>query len=261
MAIVKTTIYIIIFYIFHEMAHILTAKFLGYKINQMKFKWIGINIYYRDEFILPKHDVLISLSGPMANFFFVLVFKFIIGNFLFYRINLVLVMYNLLPLNLTDGGRILRNIIKNYIAFYFAYISVNLLSLVLSLIIILFSITNFKGINYIFFILISFYVIINTYQDYKVITINILRDLYLKDILLKNKKVIKIKLRGLQSTNKILDIIKTFCFNKYYVIYVFNSAKLIGKINEREIALGLQQYGNITLEELLIKNNRRNTND
>lgn len=261
MAIVKTTIFILIFYIFHEFAHILTAYFLGYKINQMKFKWIGINIYYKEEFILPKHDILISLSGPMANFFFVFFFKVIIINNLFFRINLILVMYNLLPLNLTDGGRILRNIIKDYLAFYYAYISVGILSLVLSLIIIVFSLINYNGYNYIFFIFISLYVIFKTYQDYKMITINVLRDLYLKDILLKNKKVIKIKLRGLQSTNKILDIIKTFCFNKYYVIYVFKSSKLIGKINEREIALGLQQYGNITLEELLIKNNRRNTND
>lgn len=162
---------------------------------------------------------------------------------------------------MTDGGRILRNIIKNYIAFYYAYLSVNILSLLLSIIIIIFSLINYKGFNYIFFILISLYVIFKTYQDHKVITINILRDVYLKDILLKKQKVIKIKLRGLQSTNKILDIIKTFCFNKYYVIYIFSSSKLIGKINEREIALGLQQYGNITLEELLIKNNRRNTND
>lgn len=261
MAIVKTILSIIIFYICHEVAHIITANFLGYKINQMKFKWIGVNIYYKDEFILPKHDILISLSGPMANFFFAVIFKVLINNYLFFRINFLLVIYNLLPLNLTDGGRILRNIIKNYIAFYYAYLSVNILSLLLSLIIIIFSLINYKGFNYIFFILISLYVIFKTYQDHKVITINILRDVYLKDILLKKQKVIKIKLRGLQSTNKILDIIKTFCFNKYYVIYVFSSSKLIGKINEREIALGLQQYGNITLEELLIKNNRRNTND
>lgn len=59
----------------------------------------------------------------------------------------------------------------------------------------------------------------------------------------------------MECKNKILDIIKCFCFNNYYVIYIFKNGKFIGKAYENDIILLFQKYGNITLEEVISKLN------
>lgn len=221
MSILKLILAYIIFYTFHEISHILIALVMGYRINNIKFRWIGFNINYKDEFILPLDDVLISLSGPLANLFFVWLFYFITKNDYLFRINLILFLFNILPFNFSDGGRIVKIIIKYFFGFYKAYIIVNTSGIMISVAILIILITKSHTMNLIIFILFFIYIIIESIIDYKYVIINVIKDLYLKDLLLKKRNLIKIKLKGMECKNKILDIIKCFCFNNYYVIYIF----------------------------------------
>ncbi|WP_207636302.1 hypothetical protein [Thermobrachium celere] len=231
---------------------------MGYQIDCIKFKWIGFNINYKNEFILPLHDVLISFSGPLANLLFLIIFKFIYPNKIMFKVNLVLFTFNMLPFNFSDGGRILKIILKYYVGFYRSFLIVNISSIIFSSILFILATINIKKINYILVMILCIYIIIESMLDYKNRIIYVLKDMYLKNYLLKNKKVIKIKLKGVQFNNKILDIIQSFCFNNYYVIYVFKNSNLLGKVTEYDIVHFFQMYGNITLEELINIQNRRN---
>ncbi|WP_198010646.1 hypothetical protein [Thermobrachium celere] len=175
-----------------------------------------------------------------------------------FKVNLVLFTFNMLPFNFSDGGRILKIILKYYVGFYRSFLIVNISSIIFSSILFILATINIKKINYILVMILCIYIIIESMLDYKNRIIYVLKDMYLKNYLLKNKKVIKIKLKGVQFNNKILDIIQSFCFNNYYVIYVFKNSNLLGKVTEYDIVHFFQMYGNITLEELINIQNRRN---
>ena len=102
----------------HESGHLLCAAILKIKIQSLDLSLIGARIKacgtlsYVDE-------LLFALGGPLMGFLgFALTFKFSFSNlaipfcqnflFPFSIISLCLSIFNLLPLNSLDGGRILR---------------------------------------------------------------------------------------------------------------------------------------------------------
>lgn len=79
MTYVKVILLYMAFYTLHELAHILSCYIFGYTIESIKFKWIGININFKEEIINPIYDVAISLSGPISNLicclFFIMLYR------------------------------------------------------------------------------------------------------------------------------------------------------------------------------------------
>ncbi|MCX7694382.1 MAG: hypothetical protein N2Z71_01510 [Caloramator sp.] len=251
MTYVKVIFLYMLFYILHEIMHIICSYIFGYKIESIKFKWIGFNINFKDEILNPFYDVIISLSGPFANLICSILFCYCFPNMALFRVNFILFIFNIIPFNYSDGGRTLRIIVKYYFGFYKSYIIVDLCSVIFGLFLIFISILQLNKLNFQLIFFVGLVIIIYSIIDYNNIVINILKDIYSKNTLFKNKKVIKIKLKGVQCSNKILDIIKTFCFNKYYVIYVFDNTKIIGKVTEYEIINYFLSYGNVTFDELI----------
>ncbi len=85
----------------HEAAHLAAMFFLGYKPSAIRFVVGGINI----EEVLPKtrlEDAVILFAGPVANLICFLIF----GD-LFAAVNLLMFIYNMLPLTNLDGGRLI----------------------------------------------------------------------------------------------------------------------------------------------------------
>ncbi|SHE44192.1 hypothetical protein [Caloramator proteoclasticus] len=256
MTYVKVILLYMIFYLMHELAHILCSYIFGYTIESIKFKWTGFNINFKEEIINPIYDVAISLSGPASNLICILFFYYVFSNEILFRVNFVLFLFNIMPFNYSDGGRTLRMILKYYVGFYKSYIIVNLCSIIFAVFLLIVSFLNINKLNFILIFFVGIAIIINSIIDYNNIVINILKDVYAKNTFFKNRRIIKIKLKGVQSSNKILDIIKTFCFNKYYVIYVFENTKIIGKVTEYEIINYFLSFGNVTFEELIKKSGR-----
>ena len=101
----------------HEFGHILIAKILKIKINNIKFKLIGISAELKNENEINKFKkILIVLSGPIINMCIALLLILINLNFkykneLIYT-NLILSVFNLLPINPLDGGKLLLYILN-----------------------------------------------------------------------------------------------------------------------------------------------------
>lgn len=82
----------------------------------------------------PKRDmILVGLAGPIANFLAVIVFTFIAGLHLFtmnsigeyflyaaVKINLILGLFNLIPIPPLDGSRVLMGLLPRKLAYYYS---------------------------------------------------------------------------------------------------------------------------------------------
>jgi stage IV sporulation protein FB len=109
---------------FHEMGHLLSARELGLKVDELELLPFGgrIKIKSFDE-ALPEHQILTALAGPMFNFaasvllFYLISQKILSGQIGNTMINyqLILGFFNLVPALPLDGGRIFVVWLRRYL--------------------------------------------------------------------------------------------------------------------------------------------------
>ena len=105
----------IVLAISHELAHLIVAKKLGYKLNKVRLMPFGAVLEAEEDEFLPKDEILIGLAGPLFNLilsFFIVALWWVkpeIYNLTidFAVANLSLGLFNLVPIFPLDGGRIL----------------------------------------------------------------------------------------------------------------------------------------------------------
>ncbi len=127
---IETYVLIIIFAIIHEIGHLIAGLCLGMKPDKMEIRPYGVSISFK---IIPKDynkkilkgnileikKILVAIAGPITNIIVILICNNIdMGLFLNLMIiyaNILLILFNLIPIYPLDGGRILKGIL--YILF------------------------------------------------------------------------------------------------------------------------------------------------
>lgn len=101
---------------FHEMAHVITARALGIKVNAVELTPFGGQAHIEDFTGLePDKELFMSLAGPLASlslaafFYLVPTYPDVDTGLWLMRFNLFLGLFNLLPALPMDGGRVLRS--------------------------------------------------------------------------------------------------------------------------------------------------------
>lgn len=108
----------IIFTLIHEIAHTLTGIILGLKLKKFIIMPFGFKIIFEESKIKGKMSVKkfwIALAGPLTNLILMaiaIIFK--LNENIIYT-NLIIAVFNLIPIYPLDGGRILKSLLNTKI--------------------------------------------------------------------------------------------------------------------------------------------------
>lgn len=136
---------IMLFSIFHELGHMLAGVLLGFKPSVLEIMPFGLSIgfegkadYYnkkiRNGTLLNIKKMIIAMSGPFVNLIFILIFMTFSISFLGMKTelivyaNIIIGIFNLIPIYPLDGGRIAKNILNIIYGRKEAYEYTNLIS-------------------------------------------------------------------------------------------------------------------------------------
>lgn len=129
-----------LFALIHEMGHLLMGIVLNYQIDSLKIIPLGFTIEfkikieeYNKKILKTKkvilNKILIAIAGPITNLImiiFLLILKVNNVNLIF--ANLIIIIFNMIPIYPLDGGRILLNSLKLLIGNKKAYTYSNIIS-------------------------------------------------------------------------------------------------------------------------------------
>lgn len=120
---------IMLFSIFHELGHMLAGILLGFKPNEIEIMPFGLSIGFESKLenynhkikkgtILTIKKMIIAICGPLTNLIFVLIFSIFKNPIIESKIeliiyaNIIIGMFNLIPIYPLDGGRIAKYILN-----------------------------------------------------------------------------------------------------------------------------------------------------
>lgn len=114
--------YYVVTIVIHEYAHYFMATKLGYPTNGMLFTIYGAGLNTSNIYKI-KDDIKISLAGPIINFIIIILiicFWWLIPTtylftYDFFISNLVVMLFNLIPIYPLDGGRVIVALISSKI--------------------------------------------------------------------------------------------------------------------------------------------------
>lgn len=117
---------IMIFALIHELAHLICGILLGFKADTLSIMPFGFRIEFKTNIedynkkiiksnILSIKKIIIALAGPLVNLIIVIlgIINKIEINIVYS--NLLILIFNLLPIYPLDGGRILKNLLKIFV--------------------------------------------------------------------------------------------------------------------------------------------------
>ncbi|MDK2801867.1 MAG: hypothetical protein KFW09_00670 [Oscillospiraceae bacterium] len=117
----KTSISMIALFssLIHEFGHIIASFICKKKPKEISFETFGIRMFQPDKVIPYNQEMLILFSGPLLNIILAFIFLFFYKentNFLLWGYsNLIIGIFNLIPIGNLDGGRILNIFLKKFL--------------------------------------------------------------------------------------------------------------------------------------------------
>ena len=188
----KIYLMIMFFCLLHEMGHIIAGLLLKMKLEKIEIMPCGLSSSFKANTldfnkkikngnIIELKKIAIALAGPITSFILAIVFTYIdIPNISMQEVvysNILILIFNLIPLYPLDGGRIIKSLIyielgkekSDYIIGKISFITITILTIISSI-----AVYYFKNIA-IFLICISLWVIIGQFKRKNSKTLDILR--------------------------------------------------------------------------------------
>ncbi len=246
----------------HELSHLLISYKLSLEREEFGIHPLGAYLKVKDlDYTSPNTDIIISLTGPLCNLFFAVIF-YILYYFhsvdffwLSFRSNIVLFIFNMLPAFPLDGARILRAYLSKKKLYKTAYkITVKCSFVIASILLCGFIfLLIFRVVN-ISMGLMAVSILIWTYREKERIMYIIMGDIVKKRSRFLKQKYIESKSISVSVELSLAEALGLIDKNKYNVFLLLDEEmRFLGTLYEEDIILSAKEYGNITLEELISK--------
>lgn len=256
-----------IFIFIHELFHYIVARIFNVEPENITIHPLGAALELQNmDYLSRKKEIILFLSGPIANLILALIFYYIYIRFGrtveiikdCYEINLTLCIFNMIPAVPLDGAKILKSVLSGYTLYKNAYKIVVYISYAFGVIFIgIFIFLCTQGKINIFLLLIGVMMLLDSRKQIKEVMYIIMGDVVgKKDRFIKRKYMINRSI-SVYYKEELLKLLSFTDKNKYYIFKILDQdMRMIGEITEEDVIEALKDYGNITLEEFInIKNN------
>lgn len=206
---------------FHEMAHIYIAKSKGYNTNTIKFDMLGASIKLDNK--IQKDDLFaIAFAGPAINFIICLICTSVwwivpemyVFTAEFFRCNLMIASFNMIPVEPLDGAKILDSVISRHNKKVADIVKIIINILAITVFATMFVVSCFNAIN-LTYLLFAIFFASNFLPQRKV---NF--DVYYKLFFKKNKQVEKINFLHIQPSITLIEMLKQTREGYYTIFYL-----------------------------------------
>jgi len=225
----------------HELAHLIAAVCIGLRCSHIVMYPFGVNLKLKNTIIYSLSDeIILYISGPMMNAVLSLMALFMLKRgeawHIFYWNNLMLFVFNLLPILPMDGGVILNKIISRRIGAVsggkvMRAISVFLIAMLIAIEIFLIILSRFNF----SLMFICVFLAGNIFTNKEKYHLDYAKEImYYKQ---KDKfKIKKVKSLLVKSDAEYKDLVKNFSMGSSYIIFKENENGKIDEIlTEKEI--------------------------
>jgi len=237
------TLFVIVF--IHEMGHITAASIYSWRLNSLQILPFG-GVAEIDEWgtVLAKEEIIVALAGPFQHLLIILLsvlfFKFNIWNkdwtIYFITSNLIIGVFNLLPIYPLDGGRVFQCLLFFFFPFKKCMYFIVFFSLFSSLMLLCSSFFLPGTFVHLPLLIISLFLLCYNFRVLKNINIQFLRFLLHRASFGVSLPYKLVSLR-VKKTEKILDVLKKFYKEKYHVIEVVNEQNQLLNLLPEEVLL------------------------
>ncbi|SJZ38875.1 M50 family metallopeptidase [Garciella nitratireducens] len=250
----KIMIILLIIIILHELSHGLIAMFFGIKIKELEILPFG-GVVKLDKSLnfTNREEIFISAAGPIFNlvisatvFFFQKYFGLKNSNvdFIIFS-NLIIGIFNLIPVLPLDGGRIVRSLLSYLFGYKNATRIIVIFSKLFAFFLIGINIFIFSLESYnITFILLGIFIYIKSNKEQKMTAYITMRDFASKKESLNKQGSMESQHMTVLPETTLGEISRQFTPKKFYIIYVLNEHyALKGILTEDEILSAILEYG------------------
>ncbi|AGB41886.1 Zn-dependent protease [Halobacteroides halobius DSM 5150] len=227
----------------HELAHAVIAYKKGVEVNEIELLPFGGVAKFRDLIQLaPKTEFQVSLAGPIFNFILAALTLLLIRyqmiaskqGLFFIKLNLIIGIFNLLPIFPLDGGRILRSKLTAKLGFKRATYQVLKWSKAIAFLIgILAMIGVYYGYTNITLLIICFFVYFTALKEGKYTPYVLMQYIAKKKGQVLNRQVVRVEELITYADTPIKEVIDCLVPNQFHtVLVVDNEFNKLGLVTE-----------------------------
>lgn len=228
--------------IIHETGHVVAAKWYGWKVTEVQlFPFGGVATVEEPDSAASRQEMVVALAGPLQNAFMIGIAVLMLNAGLwekawadyFIRANLIIGVFNLMPVLPLDGGRIVQALLSRRYAYYRTLIACVWLSLAISAVLLAVSVHRLteRGIDLNLFV-ISVFLLISNWFAYKHVYYRFIRFLVGReqrtDQMLRRGNAARPIAVG--SDYESMAVAKMLKREQYHLIYVIDGSGAIRKV-------------------------------
>lgn len=235
----------------HEMGHVVAAKSFGWRVKEVQLlPFGGVAVVEEPGGVPVVQELVVALAGPLQNLWMMLVAYALIALGLlssewgayFVHANLLIALFNLLPVQPLDGGKVMQAVIGLWLPYQKTLQIAAMVSLQLSVLLIgaatvhLFSEQGGIQLNW---LMIGLFLCFSNWYDLRGLPYRFMRFLVYRETRFK-KALSDGALAGpivVNGQRKVADVVRLFMRDRYHLIYVLDDQGYIRHVVPERILL------------------------